>query len=114
MKFIKVTSKMASQKTTASWTPGKWQVRNTIEALRMTASGALMQVRYKGFCRFDSLKPLGWWCSTVTGNHTGTLLQACKGVLYFILFDKIHAGYVTEGGEGNILRAPAGQPSTTF
>jgi hypothetical protein len=30
-------------------------------------------------------------------EHTGTLLQACKGVLYFILFDKIRAGYVKEG-----------------
>jgi hypothetical protein len=38
------------------------------------------------------------------------VLQASKCVLYFILFDKIRAGYVTEGGEGNISMSSAGQP----
>jgi hypothetical protein len=62
----------------------------------------------------DSLKPGGLVVQHCDRNPTGMLLQACKGVLYFILFDKIRAGYVTEGGEGNILRSPAGKPSTTF
>jgi hypothetical protein len=45
------------------------QVRNTNAALygwqlfRLSPAG-----QKKMFCRFDSLKPRGWWCSTVTGN----------------------------------------------
>jgi hypothetical protein len=63
IKFMKVASKVASQKTTASGTPDK------IATLRSIADGSFRgspkQVRYKNFCRFGSLMPLTW-CSTLT------------------------------------------------
>ncbi len=62
MKFMKVTSKMASQKTTVSGTPGM------SATLQIAASGGLQSRSdmYKNFCRFGSMMPLTW-CST--GEH---------------------------------------------
>ncbi len=71
---------MASQKTTASWTPGK-SATPTQHYTDGSSSGGLQQVKYEGFCRFDSLMPLTW-CSTVTGNIQVCCFQLAKMSLF--------------------------------